>query len=304
MKSEQLLHVAVEVAPGWEEPVGAVLEKAFDAPAVIYHDLEAGRNLVSVYVPAVGLDRAVARADLARRLTLLNGGGRGTARTRITFRRLKPTDWAESWKRHFKPIEIPGKLLIKPSWSRRSPKGATQLVILDPGLSFGTGQHPTTRFCLEHLAGARNAGTSQSFLDIGTGTGILAIAAAKLGYRKVHAFDFDPVAVRIARENAAANQTRGLRLTLQDLTQLPKRGTERFDIICANLTHDLLVGERDRIVNRLRPGGSLLLAGILSSQFKTVEAAYNDAGLGCCVRDTATEWTSGVFRFDENRPRA
>ncbi len=298
MKSEQLLHVAVEVTPGLEEPVGAVLEDAFDASAVVYHDLEASRTLVSVYVPAARLNRTAKRADLARRLTALLDTRQDHARAKITFRRLKPTDWAESWKRHFKPIEIPGKLLIKPSWSRRKPKGLVQLVVLDPGLSFGTGQHPTTRFCLEQLAAARLDHLPQAFLDIGTGTGILAIAATKLGYDPVHAFDYDPESVRIAGENARLNQVRNIQLSQQDLTRLPPRGTAKFDAICANLTHDLLIHERKRIISRLKRGGRLLLAGILNTQFTEVEAAYSGEGLTRATSRTENEWTSGVFRFD------
>ena len=138
---------------------------------------------------------------------------------------MRREDWAESWKRHFKPIEIGDALLVKPSWSKRRPRKNQAVVILDPGLSFGTGQHPTTAFCLREIVRLKLAkergrlarefktrhhadepSALQSFLDIGTGSGILAIAAAKLGYQPVHAFDFDAEAVRIARANARANR--------------------------------------------------------------------------------------------------
>jgi len=298
MKSKHLLHVSVAVPEDLEESVGAILESIFDTSAVFYHDLETSRNLVSVYVPAARMDRTAKRAELARQLTRLDEVKAKAARPKIAFRQLKPTDWAESWKRHFKPIEIPGKLLIKPSWSRRKPKGAEQLVVLDPGLSFGTGQHPTTRFCLEQLAAARLDQVPQAFLDIGTGTGILAIAAAKLGYEPVQAFDYDPESVRIADENARLNQVRNIQLSRQDLTQLPLRGAAKSDAICANLTHDLLIHERKRIISRLKRGGFLILAGILNSQFNDVEAAYLKAGMVRSATRTENEWTSGVFRFD------
>ncbi len=150
---------------------------------------------------------------------------------------MKREDWAESWKRHFKPIEIrvkarpsaarqsasqPPSLLVKPSWSRRRAAKNQAVVILDPGLSFGTGQHPTTAFCLHEIARCRQPGTAQSFLDIGTGSGILAIAAAKLGYAPVQAFDFDPESVRVAGDNARKNRVTGrLKLTRGDLAKLP-----------------------------------------------------------------------------------
>ncbi len=298
MRSKQLLHVAVAVPAGLEEPVGVILESIFDSSAVIYHDLETCRNLVSVYVPAAGMDRSAKRAELARQLARLDEAKERAARPKIMFRQLKPTDWAESWKRHFKPIEIPGRLLIKPSWSRRKPRGAEQLVVLDPGLSFGTGQHPTTRFCLEQLAAARRDQLPQAFLDIGTGTGILAIAAAKLGYAPVQAFDYDPESVRIAGENARLNRVRSIRLSQHDLTRLPRRSGAKFDAICANLTHDLLIHERKRIISRLKRDGLLILAGILNSQFTEVEAAYSKEGMTRSAIRTENEWTSGVFRFD------
>ena len=102
---------------------------------------------------------------------------------KIEIAKVKREDWAESWKRHFHPIEIGKTLLVKPSWSKKRPAKNQAVVILDPGLSFGTGQHPTTSFCLHQIARGRKNGTPRpSFLDIGTGSGILAIAAAKLGY--------------------------------------------------------------------------------------------------------------------------
>lgn len=298
MKSKALMQVAVSITSGLEEPVRDILERLFKTSAVIFHDLENGRNIVSVYVPTTRLNRAAKRAKLAQQLSPLIKSGERTPRPTITFRQLKPTDWEESWKRHFKPIEIPGRLLIKPSWSRRKPTGGAQLVILDPGLSFGTGQHPTTRFCLEQLAGSRREPTPQAFLDIGTGTGILAIAAAKLGFKPVQAFDYDPDSVRSAKENARLNKVRNVCLSRQDLTRLPLRGAMKFDVICANLTHDLLIQERKRIIDRLKRGGCLLLAGILNSQFAAVEAAYVRAGMTRSVIQTENEWTSGVFRFD------
>src|SRR5439155_23112501 len=113
-------------------------------------------------------------------------------------------------------------LLLKPSWSRCRARRGQAVVVLDPGLSFGTGQHPTTRFCLEQIVARRTQDRGQSFLDMGTGSGILAIAAAKLGYHPVAAFDVDAHAVRIARANARKN---GVADTLhprrQDLRQLP-----------------------------------------------------------------------------------
>ena len=172
------------------------------------------------------------------------------------------------------------------------------MVILDPGLSFGTGQHPTTLFCLSQLARRRRRGVAQSFLDIGTGSGILAIAAAKLGYSPVRAFDFDPEAIRAARANVNSNSVAALvSLRRADLTRLPAKSAARFDVICANLIFDLLLAEADKIIKRLKPEGTLVLAGILVSQFDRVRERFEQSGLRLVAHRIQKEWRSGAFRF-------
>jgi ribosomal protein L11 methyltransferase len=205
-------------------------------------------------------------------------------------------DWAESWKRHFKPLAIGDVLLIKPSWSRRRPRPGQAVVVLDPGLSFGTGQHPTTAFCLAQLAAGHESGRKLSFLDVGTGSGILAIAAAKLGFAPVHALDNDPAAVRIAKENARLNGVAAaVQIRRADLTRLPRQSPRRYDLICANLLAELLVSQAPRILARLSPGGRLVLAGILAAEFGAVRSAYERAGLRLIATQTDKEWQSAVF---------
>ena len=174
--------------------------------------------------------------------------------------------------------------------------------MLDPGLSFGTGQHPTTAFCLRELARCGKIKTHRSFLDIGTGSGILAIAAAKLGYAPVHALDFDPEAVRIARANARANGVhKQLRITRGDVAKLPILPARQYDLICANLISTLLIAERRRMVNRLRPGGTLVLAGILKSEFSRVQRIFEKLGLKLAIKDSRNEWRSGSFSFRQRK---
>src|SRR6185436_7115523 len=139
-------------------------------------------------------------------------------------------------------------------------------------------------------------GKAPSFLDIGTGSGILAIAAAKLGCAPVHALDFDLDAVRIARANARSNRVeRRLRLWRADLLRLPPVSSVRFDLVCANLTADLLVNESRRILARCGPAGLLVLAGILDSQFAAVRVHYERAGWRLVRTRREKEWRSGVF---------
>ena len=219
---------------------------------------------------------------------------------------MRREDWAESWKRHFKPLEIGDALLLKPSWEKRQPRKGQAVIILDPGLSFGTGHHATTGFCLRQLVEVRKgrgagresraSAPALSLLDIGTGSGILAIAAAKLGYSPVRCFDFDPESVRVAKANAAQNDVAHLvKPVRRDLTKLPPASATRYHVVCANLIYDLLIAERDRILSRLRPDGVLVLAGILQTQFAKVERAYRQAGLKLIATEVEKEWQSGAF---------
>ena len=181
-------------------------------------------------------------------------------------------------------------------------------MILDPGLSFGTGQHATTSFCLHQIVAAvcrpsqaakrSPSAATKSFLDIGTGSGILAIAAAKLGYKPVRAFDFDPEAVRVARANARVNHVEPkLKIARGDVTKLPIHPAQQYDLVSANLISNLLIAERKKIAAQLRPAGILILAGILKSEFGEVQKFYEDLGLKLVSAKSKREWRSGAFRF-------
>ncbi|HEU0011196.1 MAG TPA: 50S ribosomal protein L11 methyltransferase, partial [Verrucomicrobiae bacterium] len=268
MKQASLWRISVPVQAEAEEAVSELLESVFGAPPVAWHDARTGRTVVSAYVDTPSDWSNQARAQLETGLARIRQHGVALGKARIQATRLRHEDWAESWKRHFRAMEFGRALLVKPSWVRRRPRAGQQVVVLDPGLSFGTGQHPTTGFCLEQIVAGRTPGKAQSLLDIGTGSGILAIAAVKLGYRPVVAYDADAEAVRVARANARQNGVaRRLQLAQRDLTREPLRIVQKFDMVCANLILDLLLSERDRIVNRVRPGGALVLAGILRTQF-------------------------------------
>jgi ribosomal protein L11 methyltransferase len=167
--------------------------------------------------------------------------------------------------------------------------------LLDPGLSFGTGQHPTTAFCLKQLVARRRWSKPQSLLDIGTGSGILAIAAARLGYKPVHAFDLDPEAVRTARANARQNGLgRRIHFSQQDVTKLC-RTDQNCAVICANVLTNVLLAECSRIVDWLAPRGVLILAGILKEEFAQIQRAYEAYGLRLIAAKTEKEWRSASF---------
>jgi|SRR5437870_6416574 len=274
----------------------ALLEDSVVQPPSVYTDADPQTAVVSAYCPKLPRPENDLRVGLRSGLKQIQQCGLNIGPARIMIEKVRREDWAESWRKHFRPLEIGGALLITPSWSHRCPRPGQAVVVMDPGLSFGTGQHPTTAFCLEEIVACRQIVRRQSFLDIGTGSGILAIAAAKLGYQPVRAFDFDAAAVRVAKANARRNRvTKRIRIFRQDLVRWPLRPDAKFDVICANLTEDLLVEQSRRILNRLQPRGTLILAGILKTQFARVQRTYAAAGLKLIATRPEKEWQSGAF---------
>jgi ribosomal protein L11 methyltransferase len=294
-KQQSLWQVSVATSPEAEDAVVELLAGIFKRAAVVFADAEKRSSVASVYCERRSEWTPARHGELMRGLRGIKAAGLDIGPGRISARRVAREDWAESWKRHFKAIEIGARLLVKPGWIKRRPRTGQAVVVLDPGLSFGTGNHPTTAFCLKALAEFRRPGARQSCWDVGTGSGILAIAAAKLGYAPVRAMDFDEEAVRAARENARRNRVR-IQIGRQDITRLPGRGG-KHDFICANLMADLLVSQCEKLVSRLRPGGALALAGILRAEFSRVRRAYEAEGLRLRESRIEGEWRSGVFSF-------
>ncbi|HEV2391806.1 MAG TPA: 50S ribosomal protein L11 methyltransferase [Verrucomicrobiae bacterium] len=286
-----------------EEAVGELLQTLFGQLPTSYTDAETGAARVSVFLPAKPEQFRAKRAQLKAGLKHIQSCGLRLGPGRFSLKRVRQEDWAESWKRHFRRIEVGPRLLIQPSWDHKRPAKGQQAIQIDPGLSFGTGRHPTTRFCAEELVFWRDEQRAQSFLDLGTGSGILAIAAAKVGYAPVDAIDIDPDAIRIATTNALFNRVAHcIRFRREDISQLPLVSRRKYSVICANLISNLLIEHRDRILARVAPGGLLVLAGILESEFHQVRTAYEALGLRFIRSQTKGEWRSGAWAL-KNRGR-
>ena len=180
-------------------------------------------------------------------------------------------DWSETWKAGLQPFTV-GKVFVRPSWIGAVPPAGAVEVVLDPGMAFGTGTHPTTSLCLAALGERVRAGAR--VLDVGTGSGLLAIAAAKLGALQVVASDDDPIALAVAGENAERN-----RVQLEVTGAIPSRIPGRFELVVANILANTLVALAPGLAPRLAPGGTLLLSGILAGQEDEVRAAYVAEGL-------------------------
>lgn len=202
----------------------------------------------------------------------------------VQLRRIADEDWLESWKSQFTPIRI-GPFFIRPSWSDAREEGIP--LVLDPGMAFGTGLHPTTRQCLDAVGSLDLDG--RSVLDVGTGSGILAIAAAKRGARPVVAVDNDPLAVRAAIDNAQRNDAR---VEVREGSAGDAAGT--FDVVLANLVADVIVAIAPDL--RARVGGTLVCAGIVEAKAAGVEQALAAQGLGVVDRAQTDDWVRLTLR--------
>ena len=199
----------------------------------------------------------------------------------LAVRQVDDADWLEAWKASVTPIRV-GAFLVRPTWSDVRDDGAITLV-LDPGMAFGTGLHPTTQQCLEALSQLRLDGVR--VLDVGTGSGILAIAAAKRGAREVVAVDTDPLAVSAATENAKRNE---VSVDVRAGSAADVAGT--FDVVLANLVGPVLLQVAPHLRERVRVNGSLVAAGITTQAEPGVFAAFSGQGFGVVDRVERADW--------------
>jgi len=199
-------------------------------------------------------------------------------------------DWGAGWKEHFHPFHVAPLLVIKPSWEPYEPRAGEAVIEMDPGMAFGTGLHASTRLALGLIEVICAGAPPDCALDVGTGTGILAMAAALRGAALVIAIDSDPDAVAAARENVARNSlAERVSVSSRDLGAIEGK----FDLIAANITADVLLPLAPRLVERLSPGGALVLAGLLAGE-QTIEvrAAYEGRGLLCAGERREGEWAA------------
>ena len=279
---------AVSEILGRAAPGGTSVEPAFElVDEGLGARLDPSRPaIVRAYLPArdrAAADRAVAEvADALGHLQAFGLRPIGELRTRI----VQEADWADAWKAYFPVMRIGRRLVIRPTWRRHRREPGDVVLALDPGMAFGTGLHPTTRLCLAALEAVADRGrlADARILDVGCGSGILAIAALKLGAASALGVDTDPIAIEATAANARRNAlVRRLRVREGSLPS----GEPGFDVVLANLIAGVLVALAAGLRDELRPGGVLVASGIFVDREADVVAAFGRVGLDVAGRLTS-----------------
>ena len=214
----------------------------------------------------------------------------GVDKPKVEAALLEDEDWASNWKKHFAAFEITPGLIIKPTWQDYQPGPGEVVIEMDPGMAFGTGHHETTSLCMQLLQAALADSSSDTVLDVGTGTGILAMAAALFGSNKVVGIDNDPDAVAAAADNVAHNNLSDK--VAIDITPLEEIESE-YEVVVANIIHDVLVSMREDLARCTAAGGSLILSGILAGeQADNISKCFQQVGFRCSDRKEQGEWAA------------
>ena len=218
--------------------------------------------------------------------------GVDTKPAEFSVTRVQDEDWANSWKAYFHTDKVGERVVIQPSWEEYEPKEGEVVLRLDPGAAFGTGTHPTTAMCLRAMEKLIKPG--MTVFDVGTGSGVLAIAAAKLGAKEVRAVDYDATAVRVARENIEANGVADVVSTAESdlFSAIPGRA----GLVTANLIADLVIRLLPDLGAHLETGGALLASGIIESRAQEVREAAETAGFFVAEDHEEKEWHAMVIR--------
>jgi ribosomal protein L11 methyltransferase len=293
------LELAVEVDHEAVEPVSELFSRyGFNEGVVIeepFTQERDGENLAVDPSRAVRVSTFVAAADVKpgtidgiRRALWHIGQMRQVGDLKVTSRHEE--DWANAWKEHYKPVLVGRRVVAAPPWVDYLAKPEEIVLQLDPGMAFGTGTHPTTRLAMQALEDELHSG--DRVFDLGTGSGILAIAAAKLGASRVDGVDIEPVAVRMAQANAEMNGVAD-RVRIDGGSSAPMGG---YDLVLANIIARVLIELIDEVIGATRPGGTIILSGVIDMREERVREAYEERGMLFQHRLQMEDWVALVYR--------
>jgi ribosomal protein L11 methyltransferase len=299
MAADRWTEVTVRVAPADVDLVSTTLADVTGQPVAIepqirrieqidfgYEDLDAPVTVRGYAEPALANDRRTAIEAALRQLKL------SAPVEAPSYSELDPTDWAEEWKRFYDIRHISERLVIRPSWLEYDAREGEIVLDLDPGAAFGTGQHETTRLCLGAIE--RHLEPDADVIDVGCGSGVLAIAAAKLGARRVRAVDIDPDTIRVTDENAQANGVSDAVIaaagSLGAQWPWPDALPEETGLLVANISSGTVLLLLPEIADALAPGGRAVLSGFLARDAAEIETAVRTARLTVLEKTAEGDW--------------
>lgn len=290
--------VTIEEHVDNDKPRDTSLGQWFEIPP---NDIPEGEAKISGYFPeGLNIDEVI--AEVRARIEELKSYEIDPGDAVITVRDVSEDDWANNWKQYFKPLRVSEKLTIKPTWEDYTPGPGEQIIELDPGMAFGTGTHPTTSLCLRTLESIIQDG--DEVIDVGTGSGILAIGACRLGASKVLALDLDPVAVSSATENTRLNRLENqIQVVESDLLSVLKgEGSAEVKVklpvrvVVANILAEIILLFIEDVYQALASGGYYIASGIYKNKEQAVQEALIAAGFELERTARDEDWVAFVAR--------
>ncbi|GIP15338.1 ribosomal protein L11 methyltransferase [Paenibacillus montaniterrae] len=292
--------VSIEESGNLNKPRDTSFGQWYDTPL---NDIPEGEAVIKGYFPdQTNMEQLI--ADLKPRIEGLRQFDIDPGQVQYSYIEVDDEDWATAWKAYFHPIRITDKITIKPTWEHYEPAADELIIELDPGMAFGTGTHPTTSLCLKTLEKVIQGG--EQVIDVGTGSGVLAIGAVKLGAESVLALDLDPVAVSSATENVSLNGlSEQVETRLSDLLGVLRQSSEELDslkvkppvdLVVANILAEIILLFVDDVYEALKPGGLYIASGIWKNKEEAVEQGLLAAGFEIQEKYWDEDWLAFVAR--------
>ncbi|GKU79733.1 50S ribosomal protein L11 methyltransferase [Paenibacillus sp. L3-i20] len=295
--------VSIEESGTLNKPRDTSLGQWYELPL---NDIPEGQAVIKGYFPE-DVDTAQLLEKLKPRVVELKDYDIDTGEVVYEMRQVDDEDWANAWKQYFKPLRVSDSLTIKPTWEEYEASEGERIIELDPGMAFGTGTHPTTALCLQTLESVVRGG--EEMIDVGTGSGILAIGACRLGAKSVLALDLDPIAVSSATENVRLNNlSEEIEVRLSDLLGVLReeqstvaegsaiRVTVPVDLVVANILAEIILLFLDDVYQALKPGGTYIASGVYKNKELVVEQGLIDAGFHIIEKRRDEDWIAFVAR--------
>jgi ribosomal protein L11 methyltransferase len=298
MADNRWLKITIKTDPLLVEPISDYLVGVIDAGVETGARDELLYGTVNGYIQQANLQADEVDTLLGQVSAYLDGLAEifSVAKPDLSSTMIDEEDWGKSWKEHFRPFAIIPGLVIAPTWEEYQPAAGETVITMDPGMAFGTGHHATTSLSLELIQRALAENSRQRLLDVGTGTGILGMAAVLFGARDVLGLDNDPEAIAAAEENVRRNSLQDqMRISLAPLSSLE----QPYGIVVANIVHDVLISMADDLTRLTARGGTLILSGILAGeQAAHIREVFTAKGLQLSGEKSCQEWAA--LSFDRN----